>query len=180
METILKMDETKETKETKSSFNVSKYMTSTTIHIAIEVILACVIFAYLNRKINNQKTEYENRITSLEEQVKDLATIVSELSTPENYQPPVSKKAPSPTAAAAPMMPNIAMDFFQEFMAGPAVEQINLQSNPRPRPKINNDLSSIVEVEEEEDDEPVSREQLDKELSQELGELESKPAVVEE
>lgn len=78
------------------------------------------------------------------------------------------------------MMPNIAMDFFQEFMAGPAVEQINLQSNPRPRPKINNDLSSIVEVDEEEDDEPVSREQLDKELSQELGELESKPAVVEE
>lgn len=92
METILKMDETKETKETKSSFNVSKYMTSTTIHIAIEVILACVIFAYLNRKINNQKTEYEKRITSLEEQVKNLATIVSELSTPENYQPPVSKR----------------------------------------------------------------------------------------
>ena len=178
METILKMDETKETKETKSSFNVSKYMTSTTIHIAIEVILACVIFAYLNRKINNQKTEYEKRITSLEEQVKNLATIVAELSTPENYKPPVSKKAPSPMAAAAPMMPNIAMDFFQEFMAGPAVEQINLQS--KPRPKINNDLSSIVEVEEEEeDDEPVSREQLDKELSQELGELESKTVVGE-
>lgn len=177
METILKMDETKETKETKSLFNVSKYMTSTTIHIAIEVILACVIFAYLNRKINNQKTEYEKRITSLEEQVKALATIVEELSTPEYFKPPVSKKAPSPMAAAAPMMPNIAMDFFQEFMAGPAVDQINPQS--KIRPKINNDLSSIVEVEDEEEEEPVSREQLDKELSQELGELERKTVVEE-
>ena len=156
-------------------FNLSSYLTPTTIHIAVEVILACIFFVYFNRKINNQKTEYETRIATLESEVKKMNELLTSLLTNgEEHQQVKSTKLKetviAPKEFSKPIVaevfvqpPNMAMNFFQEFMQGSGVDQLLNPQTTKPE-----QLSSITELEEEE---PVSREQLDKELTEELNDL---------
>jgi len=169
-------------------FTIYSYLTSTTIHIAIEVIIACAFFAYFQRKMNKQRDDYDARIIVIENQVKSLIGIVDDLVgagvnkqfvAPEVRRAPESKIAPEVRRAPeskiapevrreSPQQPAMAMNFLQDFMKGSIGSMFD---SPKPP------LSMIEEVieESEEEEEPakqvISREQLDKELSEELGEL---------
>ena len=157
-------------------FTIYRYLTSTTIHIAIEVIIACAFFAYFQRKMNKQRDDYDARIIVIENQVKSLIGIVDDLVgagvkkqfvAPEVRRAPESKIAPE-VRRESPQQPAMSMNFLQDLMKGSIGSMFD---SPKPP------LSMIEEVieESEEEEEPakqaISREQLDKELSEELGEL---------
>ena len=153
----------------KTPFNFSSLMSTTNIHIAVEVIIGCIFFVYFNRKINNQKSMYDARIEALETQLKEVEEILKMLLQQKDIPPPPrSKREPRPQAQpqAQPQAPaNLAMNFFQEFMQSSVIEPPERATN----------LPSIVEINEpvdvKPDEVPISRDQLDRELSEELGEL---------
>ena len=175
------MDQNTNTAAVKKSspVDIYSYLTARTIHVAIEVIVACVLFAYFQRKMNKQRDHYEARIAEVEKQVKTLAGIVDELAgariqkqvaAPEHKRD--SKRADPVTivedGGARESRPPMAMNFLQEFMKG-SMGAMFEPSKP---------LSSIEEVIDESEGEsevkPISREQLDSELAEELGELKDK------
>jgi hypothetical protein len=160
-------------------FTIYRYLTSTTIHIAIEVIIACAFFAYFQRKMNKQREQYDARILVIENQVKSLIGIVDELvgagmqkqfTAPEPKRAPEPKITPEVRHVPEPKRepPTMGMNFLQDFMKGSLGAMFDAPKPP---------LSTIEEVIDESDGEdetakkPISREQLDKELSEELGEL---------
>ena len=166
--------------DAKPAFNISSYFTSTTIHIAIEVVIACALFAYFNRKINKQRDEYEQRIAALETNFTELSATFNELisvgvekkfgGTQTHSSPPVSKTPEPKPKTSPPSTPSMPINFFKDLIAGSMGCSV-LDAIKQPQ------MSTIEEVDDESDEvdevakKPVSREQLDKELSEELGEL---------
>ena len=165
--------------DAKPAFNISSYFTSTTIHIAIEVVIACAFFAYFHRKINKQRDQYEARIAALETNFNALASSVNDLISVgvekkfDGTQTPVLKIPAPETKQTKTSPPSMPLNFFQDLIAG-SMGCSMLDAIKQPQ------MSTIEEVADESDEvdepievakKPVSREQLDKELSEELGEL---------
>lgn len=67
--------------------NFSKYLNQTTIHIAIEVVMALLMFTYFNSKISNlenkikntQCGDFEERISVLEKQLAKQEKLIAKL-----------------------------------------------------------------------------------------------------
>lgn len=164
----------------KAAFAISSYFTPTTIHIAAEVIIACAFFVYFQKKINKQKAEYDQRIEALETRMEELVSGSQKqfIAPKPQVQPQPPSQAPKPQSQAPkpqvqpPPQANIAMSFFQDFMKGSGAGSLFDGQKPPP-------LSTIEEVVEDSDGgddvKPISSEQLDKELSEELGELSANP-----
>lgn len=129
--------------------NLSKYLSinTTTIHIAIEVVIALIMFTYFNSKIGNLETKikntqscnFEDRISELEKRLEKQDKIIAKLSGKH-------------------------VTFQEEQRSNPLFDTISNIMNINAG-TLGHDSSDDVEIRE------VDTEQLDEELKEELGEM---------
>lgn len=182
------------------NFNLSKYINTTTIHIAVEVIFATIFFVYFNRKISTVSKRIDSmdsnvlikRITELEEVVKTQNQKITEIIgyiksqqdeplpskiSPKKYQPFTPSQSQTQSQTQTQTSDDAPMNIFSVLTGGMGggIDGGGLMNMMSDMMAVSSgSFEKMGKIEEIVDEPPqISKEQLDKELKDELSELQN-------